>query len=136
MKSYIFDLGTIKNAILVTMAIKKLTPKSIHNRKDANSVLHTQDVDEDESLLRDTNGYMYITFLQTILAFLMQDAPEAITQVSLTKCESKLKKVFSVLLCRQISTKLQPNRSCCLLHSIFYVTSSCLHLLYLRQELH
>ena len=66
------------------MAIKKLTPKSIHNRKDANSVLHTEDVDEDESLLRDTNGYMYITFLQTILAFLMQDAPEAITQVSLT----------------------------------------------------
>lgn len=72
--------GTIKNAILVTMAIKKLTPKSIHNQKDANSVLRTEEMDEDESLLRDTNGYMYITFLQTILAFLMQDAPEAITQ--------------------------------------------------------
>ena len=64
------------------MAIKKLTPKAIHNQKDASNVLCTEEIDEDESLLRDTNGYMYVTFLQTILAFLMQDAPEAITQVS------------------------------------------------------
>jgi len=72
--------GTIKNAILVTMAIKKLTPKSIHTKTKTGSVIRTKEMDEDESLLRDTNGYMYITFLQTILAFLMQDAPEALTQ--------------------------------------------------------
>ena len=53
------------------MAIKKLT--------DDNKARS----DEEESRLRDTNGYMYITFLQTILAFLMQDAPEALTQVLL-----------------------------------------------------
>lgn len=76
-----FIIGTIKNAILVTMAIKKLTPKSIHTKTKTGSVIRTKEMDEDESLLRDTNGYMYITFLQTILAFLMQDAPEALTQV-------------------------------------------------------
>ena len=53
------------------MAIKKLT--------DDNKARS----DDEESRLRDTNGYMYITFLQTILAFLMQDAPEALTQVFL-----------------------------------------------------
>jgi len=72
--------GTIKNAILVTMAIKKLTPKNVHAKLKSGSVIRTKEMDEDESLLRDTNGYMYITFLQTILAFLMQDAPEALTQ--------------------------------------------------------
>jgi len=72
--------GTIKNAILVAMAVKKLTPKSIHAKTKTGSVIRTKEMDEDESLLRDTNGYMYITFLQTILAFLMQDAPEALTQ--------------------------------------------------------
>ena len=64
------------------MAIKKLTPKNVHAKIKSGSVIRTKEMDEDESLLRDTNGYMYITFLQTILAFLMQDAPEALTQVS------------------------------------------------------
>jgi len=72
--------GTIKNAILVSMAIKKLTPKSVHSKTNSGSVVMTQEMDHEESLLRDTNGYMYITFLQTILAFMMQDAPEALTQ--------------------------------------------------------
>lgn len=64
------------------MAIKKLTPASVHKKINNESNVRTTEMDEEESLLRDTNGYMYITFLQTILAFLMQDAPEAITQVS------------------------------------------------------
>ena len=65
------------------MAIKKLTPASIHKKVNSDSNVRTTEMDEGESLLRDTNGYMYVTFLQTILAFLMQDAPEALIQVSL-----------------------------------------------------
>ena len=53
----------------MSRAIKKLTEDRTENR------------DDEESRLRDTNGYMYVTFLQTILAFLMQDAAEALTQV-------------------------------------------------------
>ena len=56
------------------MAVKKLTPVMIHTEL-------VEETDEDESMLRDKNGYMYVNFLQTILSFWMQDAPEALTQV-------------------------------------------------------
>lgn len=75
MQFYVFAIlftfqitGTIKNIILVLYAKWKL-----------DRVGHTTE-EENESALADTNAYMAITFLQTILAFCMQDAPEALTQ--------------------------------------------------------
>merc|ERR1712212_630709 len=60
--------GSIKNIILVMLANKKL-----------DVVSHTM-TEESESSLFDTNAYMAITFYQAILAFCLQDGPEAFTQ--------------------------------------------------------
>jgi len=60
--------GTIKNIILVILAKKQLD-RAHHTTEEFS-----------ESTLLDTNAYMLITFYQTILAFFMQDAPEALTQ--------------------------------------------------------
>jgi len=60
--------GTIKNIILVILAKRQLD-RAHHATEELS-----------ESSLLDTNAYMLITFYQTILAFFMQDAPEALTQ--------------------------------------------------------
>jgi len=60
--------GTIKNMILVYLANKKL------------DVVGHSMTEEVESSLSDTNAYMAITFYQAILAFCLQDGPEALTQ--------------------------------------------------------
>ena len=84
--------------ILVTMANKQLSPKEMvsQSKTKSGSVIRSKMMDENESLLSDTNGYMYITFLQTILAFLMQDAPEALTQVKFLCIHRKIQFLFSI----------------------------------------
>lgn len=81
--------GTVKNMILVYLANRQLTPKDAipsenterTSMKAQNARLMTSRIQNaSESQLADTNAYMAITFYQTILAFWMQDAPEALTQ--------------------------------------------------------
>jgi len=74
--------GTIKNIILVTMANRQINSKELTKTKKTKtgSIIRNRGMDESESTLADRNAYMYINFCQTILAFLMQDGPEASIQ--------------------------------------------------------
>jgi hypothetical protein len=80
---FVFQItGTIKNIILVTLANRQINSKEqTHKTKTkTGSIIRSRGMDESESILADTNAYMYINFCQTILAFCMQDGPEASIQ--------------------------------------------------------
>jgi len=74
--------GTVKNIILVHIANKQINGKTgeVHEKHHKGSIIKSMMSDENESSLVDTNSYMYINFYQTILAFCMQDGPEAFMQ--------------------------------------------------------
>jgi hypothetical protein len=73
--------GTVKNVILVHLANKQINGKrATEEKRHKGSIIKSMMMDENESSLVDTNSYMYINFYQTILAFCLQDGPEAFMQ--------------------------------------------------------